>query len=286
MKLSQLVPSKNISMLLKGANGMGKTISACTFAREGPIYVFDFDGRMLPVLTYFKKHCPELLDNIEYDTYSSHNANEFLNKLIGFAKDCRYTAVITDSVTSLTASAINWSLGFRGSKTRKVNEPNLIPDFDAYKVETSLVSQALDIMKMLPCHIILTAHPLPSLSMSGSGSSMIVSKVTSIVSYGQKVGAIVPGYFNEIYHFARRVDYNDNTNKRVVFTDQIGDDYAKTALDIPKEFEITNKLFYDVWRKLVDESQHVEPKKEPTEEELKAAISNPFTQPSTNNWRT
>jgi hypothetical protein len=286
MKLSQLIPSKNISMLLKGANGMGKTISACTFAVEGPIYVFDFDGRMLPVLTYFKKYCPELLDNVNYDTYSSHNANEFLNKLIGFTKDCRYTAIITDSVTSLTASAINWSLGFRGSKVRKSNEPNLIPDFDAYKVETSLVSQALDIMKMLPCHIILTAHPLPSLSMSGSGSSMIVSKVTSIVSYGQKVGAIVPGYFNEIYHFARRVDYNDNTNRRIVLTDMVGDDFAKTALDIPKEFDITNKLFYTVWKELADKSRDIEPKKELTEEELAARIANPFTQPTTQTWKT
>jgi hypothetical protein len=272
-------------MLLKGANGMGKTIAACTFASEGPIYVFDFDGRMLPVLTFFKKHCPELLDNVNYDTYSSHNANEFLNKLIGFSKDCPYRAVITDSITSLTASAVNWSLGFRSPKARKSDGPNLIPDFDSYKVETSLVSQALDIMKTLSCHVIVTAHPLPSLSMTGSGGSMIVSKVVSIVSYGQKVGAIVPGYFNEIYHFARRVDFNDNTNKRVVFTDQIGDDFAKTALDIPGEFDITNKLFYSVWKDLLDKGDTKQPSKEP-----QAPKPNPFNKTAndtqtTTNWK-
>ncbi len=284
MKLSQLTPSKNISMLLKGANGMGKTIAACTFAAEGPVYVFDFDGRMLPVLTYFRKYCPELLDNVNYDTYSSHNAHEFLNKLIDFTKDCRYNAVIVDSVTSLTASAVNWSLGFRSSKAKKSNEPNLIPDFDSYKVETSLVSQALDIMKTLSCHMIFTAHPLPSLSMSGSGSSMIVSKVTSIVSYGQKVGAIVPGYFNEIYHFARRVDYNNNTNKRVIFTDQIGDDYAKTALDLPKEFDITDKLFYQVWSELVKKNKSEERGEENVEKTVESEPLVNWKSPNVN-WK-
>ncbi len=281
MKLSQLTPSKNISMLLKGPNGMGKTISACTFAVEGPIYVFDFDGRMLPVLTYFKKHCPQLLDNVNYDTYSSHNAPDFLNKLIDFTKDCRYTAIITDSVTSLTASAVNWSLGFKGTKSRKSNEPNLIPDFDSYKVETSLVSQALDIMKTLPCHMIFTAHPLPSLSVQGSSNSMTITKVTSIVSYGQKIGAILPGYFNEIYHFAREVDFSANTNKRVVLTDMIGDDYAKTALDLPKKFDITDKLFYHVWKDLLDKSKEASKPTEETIIDVANSISkdnNPFNQ--------
>lgn len=280
MKLSNLVPDKRISMLLKGSNGMGKTISACSFAVEGPIYVFDFDNRMLPVLTYFKKHRPELLDRVEYDTYSSHNANEFLNKLIEFGKDCRYTAIITDSITSLTASAINWSLGFR-ARGKRSGEPMLIPDFDAYKVETSLVSQALDILKTLPCHMIFTAHPLPSLSMSGSGSSMTVSKVTSIVSYGQKVGAIVPGYFNEIYHFARRMNFNTNINSRIVMTDMVGDDFAKTAIDIPRELDITDKLFYEVWREAVDNAQGIV-RKEPSELE----INNPFKMVTNEtNWK-
>jgi hypothetical protein len=145
-------------------------------------------------------------------------------------------------------------MGFRdarGAKKDKIaqNTVQLIPDFDEYKVETSLVSQALDLCKALPCHTIWTAHPLPSLKMEGSGANMKVTKVNNIVTYGSKVGAMVPGSFTEIYHFGKSIDFNTSpaTEKRVVLTDSIGDDFAKTSLGLPKELDITNKLFYEVW---------------------------------------
>src|SRR3989304_3436727 len=108
----------------------------------------------------------------------------------------------------MTAGAVNWSLAFRDPKGGKrdpknKDAPALIPDFDEYKVETSLVTQAIDICRTLPCHIIWTAHPLPSIKLEGSGSAMKVTKVNSIVTYGSKVAGMVPGSFTEIYHFSK-----------------------------------------------------------------------------------
>jgi hypothetical protein len=152
-------------------------------------------------------------------------------------------------------------MGFRkaGGKKDKsatdANTPQLIPDFDEYKVETSLVTQALDISRTLPCHIIWTCHPLPSLKMEGSGSSMTVSKVNNIVTYGSKVGAIVPGNFSEIYHFTRQSNWDGVKGKSVikyaVSTVGIGDDFAKTALNIQPEFDITDKLFWTEWKNAI-----------------------------------
>jgi len=254
-KASQIIPDKNISMLLKGPFGMGKTIAAASFAIYGRVFIAYFDKKVpIELLTFYGKHRPELLDNIEYESYSSANANDFLNKLIGFVKDCRYSAVIVDSVTNMTSAAVNWSLGFRDPKGGKKDKVSggaaVIPDFDEYKVETSLSTQALDICKTLPVFNIWIAHPLPQIKVEGTGNSMSVTKATSIVSYGNKVGAIVPGNFTEIYHFGRQMD------RRIVWTDMIGDDFAKTAYDLPRNFDITNKLFAEVWKEHIDRAMN------------------------------
>lgn len=266
MKATDLKPDKNISMLLKSPFGFGKTIAASTAAIEGPIYLAYFDKKSPVELEHFYRKVikrPEILDNIEYDVYSSENVHMYLNKLISLMKDCRYVAVITDSVTMLTASAVNWSMQSRnpsGGKKDPLNAqaPLMIPSFDEYKVETSLVTQALDICRTLPAHIIWTCHPLPSLKLEGGqtpGSVGTVSKVNNIVSYGSKVGAIVPGQFTEIYHFTKTNDWDAKLGKaierRTVSTVGIGDDFAKTALGLAPSFDITNRLFWEAWKEEV-----------------------------------
>lgn len=302
MKASEMTAERNISMLLKGTFGFGKTLAASSACVEGPIYIAYWDKKKPIELEHFYKRVikrPELLKNIEFDVYGSHNAHEYLNKLIDFTKDCRFVAVITDSVTNLTAGAVNWSLGFRdprGAKKDKMNQaaPQLIPDFDEYKVETSLVSQALDISRTLPCHIIWTAHPLPQLKVEGAGASIKVSKSNSIVTYGSKVAGIVPGNFTEIYHFSKMMDYQVSPSrmKYIVSTDMVGDDYAKTALGLPTEFEITNRLFWEVWKeelKKVQDTYVLATNQEQNNNDVTNQSINPSINPFTNKqtaWKT
>lgn len=257
MKASNMIPDKNISMLFKGGNGLGKTIAASSFALYGPIWIAYFDKRT-PVELYtfwHKMGRKDVLENIDYTSYSSANANEYLNDLMKMSREPgRYIAGITDSLTMLTAAAVNWSMGFRtagGKKDTKSSNPlsaAIIPDFDEYKVETSLVTQALDLCKVQPWYNIWTAHPLPSLKIEGQGTNVASVKTeTSLVTYGSKVAGIVPGNFTEIYHFSRQGD------ERRVWTDSIGDQFAKTAYDLPKYFDITNKLFAEEWKRLVND---------------------------------
>jgi len=172
MKASELILESQSSLLLKGPFGHGKTLAAVTFAIGGPVWLAYWDKKKPVELYHFFYKVlrrPELLENIEIDIYNSHNANEFLNKLFRLAKDCRYSAVVVDSVTNMTSAAVNWSLGFKpkakGKGPREVAEDGseIMPGFDEYKIETSLVTQALDICKSLPCHIIWTCHPVPSI---------------------------------------------------------------------------------------------------------------------------
>ena len=257
MKASELVLDSQSSILLKGPFGHGKTLAAATFALDGPIWLAYWDKKKpVELFHFFHKIIkrPDLLDNIEIDIYNSHNANEYLNKLFQLARDCRYFAVINDSVTNMTSAAVNWSLGFRETKKLK-DKDKIMPDFDEYKIETSLVTQALDICKALPCHIIWTCHPVPSIKIEGSGTSMKVVKTNPIVTYGNKVAGIVPGNFSEIYHFSKESTWDSVIGKNYIrykiTTEAIGDDFAKSNLGLKGEFDITDKLFYEVWKEKV-----------------------------------
>lgn len=259
-----MIIDSQASILLKGPFGFGKTLAAASFALEGPIHISYWDKKKPVELEHFFRRIikrPDLLNRIEYDVYNSHNANEYLNKLIGFIKDCRYFAIVNDSVTNMTSAAVNWSLGFRDNKKAK-DKDKLIPDFDEYKVETSLVTQALDICKALPVHVLWTCHPVPSIKIEGSGSNMKIIKTNPIVTYGSKVAGIVPGNFSEIYHFSRRSNWDATSGKPsiqyIVSTQGVAeDDFAKSNLGLTGDMDITNRLFYEVWKEQVQKLKEV-----------------------------
>src|SRR6185369_5675259 len=153
-KASSMGTDNHLSFLFKSGPGMAKTCAAASFAVDGPVHISYFDKRKPVELEKYFKHIvkrPELLDNITYESYGSQNINEYLNQIIEWGvRGCKYTTVITDSLTNLTSSAVNWSLGFKDPRTPDDKKTVSIPDWDEYKVETSLVVQALDILMTLP----------------------------------------------------------------------------------------------------------------------------------------
>jgi hypothetical protein len=256
-KATDIEPNKNISMLLKSTAGYGKTLAAVSFASYGPIWVAYWDKNSpIELFTILKKiGFGHLLDNIEYDCYSAKNAHEYINKLYRIqAGQHHYIAGITDSVTHMTAGAVNWSLGFRTGKPKPdpMNAAafRFIPDMDEYKVETGFVTTALELCKSIEWYNIWTAHPIPVLKMDGTGGKVeSISKSEAIVSYGSKVAGIIPGAFTEIYHFSKQM------GGRVCNTVTLGSDFAKTALNLPARFECPDgKLFSTIWKELVNKS--------------------------------
>lgn len=293
MKASQISTDIPISFLFKGPFGFGKTLAAASFALKGQVYLSYWDKKSpIELTTYFSKKRfgiigEQILDNIIFDVYDASNAGDYLNKVISFLEDCRYFAIINDSLTFMTSSSANWSLNFGKDQRVFKKLKDILPDWDEYKVETSLVTQCLDLSKKLPCHVIWTAHPLPSTKIEGSASSIRVTKTNSLVTYGSKVAGMVPGSFTEIYHFSQTANWDSQgkgTKKYMVNTEAIGDEFAKSPLlgDYVKEFDITDKLFYQVWKDLLDKSRGIEPIAENPD-----SFKSPFTtenQPS--KWRT
>ena len=281
------------SFLFKGPFGFGKTLAAASFAMEGPLYLSYWDKKSpIELVTFFNRFGElgkKILDNIEYDVYSSNNANEYLNKLISFTNNCPYVALVNDSLTYMTSAAVNWSLNFGHNKAERTIK-NIEPSWGEYKVETSLISQCMDIAKTLPCHNIWTAHPLPTTKVDGgAGSNMRVTKINSLVSYGSKVAGMVPGGFTEIYHFSQQQNWDSNSgtgSKRYIAgLEAAGDEFAKSPLlgHFIKEIDFTDRLFYEVWKEHLLKSQN-KPIPEKTNEEIISNIANPFEQQKTK-WK-
>lgn len=283
-------------MLFKGPFGFGKTLAAASFALQGPVHLSYWDKkRPIELMTFFTKKrfgekAEKIMDNLTFDIYSAENAGEYLNWLLDAISDCRYTAIINDSLTFMTASAVNWSLNFGKERKLEKKMKDILPSWDEYKVETSLVTQCIDISRKLPCHVIWTAHPLPTTKVEGSGSSIRVSKINSLVSYGSKVAGIVPGSFTEIYHFVQQANWSTDGkgSKRFICSlDTIGDEFAKSPLlsDYAKELDFTDKLFYEVWKEAIDASQGII-KEAKSQGAIENQIPNPFSPTSQpNKWR-
>ncbi len=303
MRASDIDITSPTSFLFKGPPAFGKTLAALSFAIEGPVWLAYWDKKSpVEMITYFTKKlfgdkAKKILDNIEFDCFSSVNANEYLNTLIRMQQDCRYFAIVNDSLTLMTSACVNWSLNFgkTGNPNREVKMKDIIPDFDEYKVETSLVLQCIDLCKALPCHVIWTAHPVSSIKVEGTGTSIRVTKTTPLVTYGSKVGSMVPGSFSEIYHFAQQADWSPGTGnsskKYICITDSVGEEFAKSPLltgSGTRELEFTNKLFYEVWKNAVKDSLDRD-KPLPTSTPVNTS-ANPFATSSTskeqNKWET
>lgn len=234
-------------LLFVGENGSGKSIAAASFFKAGPIRIWDFDGRLKPVKSYF----PDA--DINYDTFSSDNFRTgFLNELESITSNCPYKTLVLDSVTTASTLCIVFQLSVKDKlKTTKAGLP--ATSWDEINGETVLFTQMLECLKLIhikhKVNIIWTAHPIPKTTQVTDKDGKTESqRSTSLASYGNKIPAIIPGYFDEIYNF-QKVKVGLTSYKHMVNTVPKDELPGKTAFPkkIPVSFDITNQNFYDVF---------------------------------------
>jgi hypothetical protein len=134
--------------------------------------------------------------------------------------------------------------------------------YDYYNGETRFIEQYfMPSLKSLwvrdgnPKNIILIAHVMTKES-APDIKTKIVTITRQIVTAGRAVAAYIPTQFDDVWHFAYENDFETGTRKRVILTDGIGDDYAKTSFRIPNnkiEFQGKPPLFEggDLYKKFV-----------------------------------
>lgn len=238
-----------LKILLYSENGFGKSIAAGSFYKAGPIRVWDFDGRMKPLSTYY----PGV--DINYDTFDSDNFRQFLDELETLQDKCPWKTIVLDSVTSASNACVVYQLKMKDKlKTTKGGLP--ATSWDEINGETVLFTKALEACKLIHrkfnTHIIWTCHPVAKTIITDEGSK----RITSLVAYGNKIPSIIPGYFDEIYSFTLDKVGIDSF-KRVVNTVPKNDFPGKTAMKLPNSFDITNKNFYDELMSLINKGENM-----------------------------
>ncbi len=232
---------KAFKILLVSPNGVGKTIAAASFHKAGPITFRDFDGRMEPVKLIF----PDA--DIDYVSYGVDDFKNFLNWLEDIQRTPpKFKTIVIDSLTSLSMCCVMYQLQVKGKvKTGTAGLP--ATSWDEINNETVVISKTLEILKIMyenhGINIIMTAHPVTKTNIgSKDGES---SKYESLVSYGNKIGQMAPGYFNEIYRLTTRKLTMDGSPRRIALTSILADEsvLAKSALGLPNEIDITDGLY-------------------------------------------
>ena len=246
MKTSDIDVTKRFMIALIGPTGQGKSVAAASFHKAGPIKFFDFDGRMKSV----KKIHPTA--DIDYDIYGPDNLSQkFIPEFNNLVKSCPWKTIVIDSLTSLSMTAITAQLmnkGLGGGSSIKTNKGGLaVTGWDEINAETILISQILDICKILPCHVIMTFHPVERTI----GTEGNTQKVTTVVAYGNKINQIALNYFDEVYYLDVDKGFTEkDVSRRIALTDTNIKAIAKSALNIPVKMDITNGLYDTLMKEL------------------------------------
>lgn len=274
-------PLDKFMCLATGSSGAGKSVAIASWLDKGPIYTFDFDGRMNSVANWYMQRGLKR-GQLLYDTYGPDNLYQAMEKLDKFLDYCPFAAISIDSFTAVTISAVTFSLKQRmkkgGQSLPTTSKGDLIiPDFDEYKGETVCVTMMLDFCKSIAAKgiaVFWTAHPITSLKIEGKKYSV----QTRYAAYGDKSSSLIPIYFNEVYHFATEFDAINGARKRICLTAPDGEVNAKTALNLPVKINWTDANFYRILSDLVEENKF---KGEYSKDEVKKLIEtkpdSPFT---------
>lgn len=245
MKLSDYKLGNRMFAFWKGEPGTGKTCALADVPGAG--WIADFDDRIEPL----RKICSR--EDIEIDSYTAFQMSKFddkwekLKEIVKYGKPFPYNWICVDSLTRYADAAIRYSKVLRGVDPSRKTVKGIfqLNEIEDYGVESEAIISLLEEAQTFPCHFILTGHVLESEQRVLNEEKPI--KTRRILTGGNKISPRIPTYFNEIWHFyAKPGGMNSSAPpRRSIITANAGEDFAKTAWDLPQEigFDKDKPLF-------------------------------------------
>ena len=244
-------------LLFKGDSGAGKTVGALSFPK--PV-ILDFDRKMPAIAN---KHFPgKEIQVLQFkDALDAGDTIEMWRKI----GSCPFETIIIDSVTSLSYAILKTIDDLKGqsilTQLRNIKSSGKgyksveLRGYDSYNGEDSFLKFVTDGLKDLhygtgnPKHVILIAHVMTSESTDIKTKE--VTKTRRIVTAGSKIAAYIPAQFDDVWHFGIEhgdTIFNDKAArvKHFCVSEAIGDDYAKTAYNLPYKIDFTGGSLYDL----------------------------------------
>lgn len=258
--------------MFKGEPGTRKSTQALSF--PGPQYWFNWDRKMESMIVPMRKWGLNPKD-IMYDDYSDWDAAR--KKLEQFQINCKhpdgrkFETLVFDSLTSAMDMTLKQTLDVKRGMTRKSGQAAgkmiagiAVNEIEDYNAESSamneLISLCKDIKGYHKLNIIFIAHVMEVTNKGINGETSISR---TIVTAGKRVAAKLPGYCSEVYHFdiEKSVSASVPGNYSII-TENTGDDFARTGLDLPRRIVFNDKPLYGTFiepaiKKLKDENVQV-----------------------------
>ena len=235
MNLDDLKQKPRFFGMFIGDPGTGKTIQACSF--PGPLYVFDCDNRMRPVLNFHGSRT-----DITFDTYH-RDYPKFARQLEYIYDKNPYKTVVVDSLTVLSDMIILQSIrsaGIGDDKDRvgKSIGGVKVPSIEDFNMESGALTQVMDALRGLRCHVILTAHLVSTYEKDLKTKK--VSENRSLLTAGKKIAAKLPTFFDEIYGFY--AEGSGAFKKYLVNTQNNGMDMGKSSQLLDEEYDVSQNI--------------------------------------------
>lgn len=246
--------------LFKGEPGTRKSTQALSYPK--PQYWISTDHKMNALLLPMKKWNVDA-KQIQFEDYTDWNP--IIKKLESFQINCPFKTIIDDSITSNGDIILRQVRKSKGGTTRKSGqqagkmiggiEVNEVEDYNAESAGfNEFIALLKDIHKTHRVDIILIAHVIRVEERVLGGATTIAR---SIVTAAKKVAAKIPAYCDETYHFNVETDIDiSKGGKYSVITSNVGDDFARTTLQLPPKIELAEgDNLYEKWIKPAIDNQ-------------------------------
>jgi hypothetical protein len=249
MKLSELDTKGRKTYLFYGEAGAGKTVLATSF--PGPMYVFDFDGKISSAAKFYENQ-KETLEGIEFDNYTQQGSKDLpyqrfvtkFNELGNLPSDkFPYATVVLDSITSFGEALMKDEMRQNASSNRSSMNQNkvLVPNMKDYQISINAMKSNLMALLSLPCNVVIIGH----VSTDKDELTGAISKQVSI--WGKELPGWIPKMVEECYHCYAEEDkgktkYYAQTRqgKRYVARSQLKD--VPNPLDITEGYKAIERL--------------------------------------------
>lgn len=233
-----------------GPPGTGKSVAAASFhaaSKDKHTYIFDLHGKIRAIEIAFPGA------NIEYDHFTINQYPQFqakFNEIQRLPEAKRPATIIIDDYTALADMLLEYAKTIRGadSDRKKENESSKrgvlnLNVMDDYRVESTGFVRFINCLKEPEfkfMHRILITHMYEYDQEMLDGSK--IHKVYTSAG-AQRLGAKIPGYFEEVYKFFTKgpKTSNDSTSF-LIETKNSGDDIARSIIPgMPGNIDFTRR---------------------------------------------
>jgi len=207
-KLTETIKPRGLKLIQYGESGSGKSVRAAQFAQFGPIYFFDFDGKMDSLRMYLSAKQPTLLDKIDYDVYRGQDLDiiERVNaKLKAIEESIKvgkplYATLVFDSWSAWERTYFDHllarfnSMGGKGwGEARSTvqitkDEKVILPGTADHQLKNRAFPEFVDKITSLPLNVIVNCHLKE------------VLKGPATIAASGEIAKTLPKYFNEFHY--------------------------------------------------------------------------------------